>query len=266
MSSLFAPPRGYHIVMVLPDLHIPYQDDAALECVLQAHALIKPKRTIILGDWIDCASFSTHPPRNLLESLAADFKRDEIDPCNRVLDILQENTQTLVYIEGNHEDRVNRAVAGALRRSPLSAVHELISPKALLSAGRRNFIWIDYGKDPLPHYNITPDLWAFHGLSVADNAAGATVKKLISVSGVFGHIHRAQSASIRNKVDNKVIKAWSPGCLSKLQPLYATSNTTDWIHGFSLVYVKNDETSWFDFSVRIENGVCMLPGGKEIRA
>lgn len=265
--ATFAPylQRGYHLVMVLPDLHLPHQDDAALDCALKAHALLKPKRTIILGDWLDAGSFASHQPKSFLELRAIDFKRDEIDPCNRILDILQQNTELLVYLEGNHEQRIERVAVNANIRSPINAVHSLISPKNLLSAGRNRFIWIDYAKE-LNHYKITDDLWAFHGWSHAKNVAEAHLSYLMSVSAIFGHVHRAQSSARRNKVTNKIIKAWTPGCLCKLQPLYATSTPTDWIHGFSLIYVKNDGTAWFDYNVRIENGVCILPGGKEIRA
>lgn len=262
-AASFPKPSGYHVVMVLPDLHLPNHDEEALESVLAAHSFIKPKRTIILGDWLDAGAFATHQPKSVAELAAVDFKRDEIDPCNRILDILQQNTDLLVYIEGNHEARVERTAVAANARSPMAAVLGLVSPKALLSAGRRRFIWIDYF-EKLSHYKITDDLWAFHGWSHGSNVAETHLKYLMTVSGVFGHVHRLQSAARRNKVTNKIIKAWTPGCLCKLQPLYATSTPTDWIHGYSLIYVKNDGSHWFDYTVRIDNGKTVLPGGKLI--
>jgi predicted phosphodiesterase len=255
-------PKGYHLVMVLPDLHVPYQDEVALSCVLKAHDFLKPKRTIILGDWLDAEPFKTFDNKNL-KTKSCDFKKDEIDPCNRIIDTLQKNTKLLVYLEGNHEVRIERTAANAKNKS-LASVYSLISPKNLLSDGRKNFIWVPYNKE-LSHYKVTPDLWAFHGWSHSKHVAETHLNYLMSVSAVFGHVHRQQSAVRRNKVTDKIIKAWTPGCLCARQPIWATATPTDWVHGFSIIYVKNDNSSWFDYTINIEGGQCILPGGKLIK-
>ncbi|MHA2068597.1 MAG: hypothetical protein ACXABY_29900 [Candidatus Thorarchaeota archaeon] len=255
-------PKGYHLVMVLPDLHVPYQDEEALSCVLKAQEYLKPKRTIILGDWLDAEAFKTHPTKNLLEVKAHDFKRDEVDPCNKIIDKIQKNTGLTVFIEGNHEFRVERMAASGHNKG-LSAVYDLISPKTLLGANRKSWVWVPY-QQKLSHYKIAPDLWAFHGWSHSKNVAETHLNYLTSVSAVFGHVHRQQSAVRRNKVTDKRIKAWTPGCLCKLQPLWMTQTPTDWLHGFSIIFVKNDQSSWFDYTITIENGTCVLPDGKLI--
>lgn len=257
-------PKGYHLVLVLPDLHIPYHDEAALSCVLKAHAYLKPNRTIILGDWLDAEAFKSFESKSVIEMRAHDFKSDEIEPCKKVLDKLQANTRLLVYIEGNHEFRIEKTAASASSKG-FSAIYSLVSPKELLREGRSNFIWVPYHKK-LSHYKITQDLWAFHGWSHSKHVAETHLNFLMSVSGVFGHVHRQQSAVRRNKATNKPVKAWTPGCLSKLQPLWDTQTPTDWVHGFSIIYVKNDESHWFEYTITIENGVCVLPDGKLIRA
>ncbi len=256
-------PKGYHLVMVLPDLHVPYHDKPALSCALKAHEFLKPKRTIILGDWLDAEPFKTFERKSLLEKAAIDFKVDEVDPCNEILDILQKNTKLMVFIEGNHEFRIERAAANA-RNKGLAAVHSLISPKNLLGVGRKDFIWVPYNKQ-LSHYKITPELWAFHGWSHSKHVAETHLNYLMSVSAVFGHVHRQQSAVRRNKVTDRLIKAWTPGCLCERQPLWGTQTPTDWIHGFSIIYVKNDNSSWFEYTITIENGQCVLPGGKLLK-
>lgn len=255
-------PKGYHLVMALPDLHVPYHNEVALSCVLKAHEYLKPKRTVILGDWLDAEAFKTHPSKSLIEKQAYDFKSDEVDPCNKIIDRLQKNTKLTVFIEGNHEFRVERTASGAQHKG-FSSIYSLISPKQLLSAGRKSFIWIPYNQK-LSHYKITPELWALHGWSHSKNVAETHLNYLQSVSAVFGHVHRQQSAVRRNKVTGKLIKAWTPGCLTELQPLWATQTPTDWVHGFSIIYVKNDFTQWFEYTITIENGVCILPGGKLI--
>jgi len=256
-------PPGYHLVMVLPDLHIPYQDKAAISCAMKTHEFVKPKRTVILGDWLDAEPFKTFEVRTLMEARALDFKKDEIDPCNEVLDALQKNTSLVVYIEGNHEARIEKVAARA-RGTGIGSVHSLISPRNLLSQGRKQFVWVPYSKS-LSHYKITNDLWAFHGLSYSKHVAETHLNMLTSVSSVFGHVHRQQSASRRCKATDKQIKAWSPGCLCERQPLWAAQMPTDWLHGFSLIYVKNDGSHWFEYTITIKDGICVLPGGKLIK-
>ena len=65
----------------------------------------------------------------------------------------------------------------------------------------------------------------------------------------------------------RVMKAWSPGCLSKLQPLYMAHNPTEWVQGFSLIYVSSDDrTDWTEYNITIDRGRCILPDGKVLRA
>jgi hypothetical protein len=61
-----------------------------------------------------------------------------------------------------------------------------------------------------------------------------------------------------------VIRAWSPGCLSKLTPLWQSGAPNDWTHGFSLVYVG--QKSWTHYTCPIHpGGYAVLPDGTEIK-
>ena len=139
-----------------------------------------------------------------------------------------------------------------------------MSPQTLLSANRQNFTWVPYGKS-LPHYEITPNLWAIHGWYHARHAAAKHLEAAGSaVSIVHGHTHRQQLASTRNVVTGDVHKAWSPGCLAGLQPMYRHQQPTDWVHGFSMVYVGSNPLDWTEYLITIEQGRCILPDGQEI--
>lgn len=248
--------------MVLPDLHIPHHDEEALEVVMRVHRLIRPEETVILGDWLDCAAFSSHAQASLAEERAHDFLADEIEPCNELLDRLERNTKRLVFIAGNHEHRVERACLRLGRE--MQAVADLISPQRLLSRGRRRFTYIPY-TDVLARYEITPDLWALHGWSHAKNAAREVLGAAMGRSVVYGHTHRAQMETSRDPGSNRVIKAWSPGCLAQLQPFYSHSRPTTHTHGFSIIFVNRERTSWTAYSPTIQQGSCVLPSGKIIR-
>lgn len=264
MNSAPTAHPGSHLVVVLPDLHIPFHDRRALECAMQAVEYLRPHKVVILGDWLDCESFSAHGRSKLVELKATRYVADEVTPCNEVLDELARWSDKIVYVEGNHEFRVERfAVAQGSCLGP--DIYNLISPRTLLSAGRdpRDFEWVPYG-ETLTHHAITPDLWAVHGWTHAKHSASVHLDKARSISIVHGHTHRSQMHSGRDLMTGRVLKAWSPGCLSKLQPLYMHQNPTSWVHGISLVYVGRDPMDWTDYVVTIQNGRCILPDGKEI--
>lgn len=260
------PKAGSRLVMVLPDLHIPHHDEKALACVLKAYQVLRPDEVVVLGDWLDCEQFSSHGVKTIVEMRAHRFIEDELEPCNAVLDKLQKYKNKLTYIEGNHEQRIERWAANwGQRLGP--DLYKLMSPRKLIGEGRSNFTWVPYSGH-LSHYEITPALekssalWAIHGWSHAKAAARIHLQKAVSVSVVFGHTHRVQSETIRNPTNGHYLTGWSPGCLSKLQPLYQLGNPTAWGHGFSLVYVGRK--SWTEYTIKINDGKCVLPNGKEI--
>lgn len=227
---------------------------------MRALQILRPYRTVILGDWLDCDPFSTHG-RSHLDAKTETYRAAEVDPCNRLLDEVQAWSDELIFIEGNHEFRVERFCTGLGELG--QDIHDLISPRTLLSAGRRHFTWVPYG-DKLSHYEITPDLWAVHGWAHSKHAAARHLDLVRTVSIVHGHTHRQQLHSARDVTSGRVLKAWSPGCLSKLQPVYRHQQPTDWVHGFSLVYVGRDPLDWTEYIVTIENGRCILPDGTEV--
>jgi len=249
-----------------PDIHIPEHDEAALEVALRAHEKLKPDNTVFLGDVMDCGLFSAHSKRSIPESLAYDFKEKEIDPTQALLDRAQKSTKgTTHYLCGNHEERIQRWAAnnGQIALS----LYKMLDPCEFLSKGRKNFKIVPYSiptGDRMGYVQVAPDLVAVHGWSFAKNAARVHMDRSRSRSIIYGHTHRAQSESGRDPWTGGPIKAWSPGCLSKLQPLYAVGGTpTDWSHGISIVYVGRD--SWTEYSISITNGSCVLPNGSEIK-
>lgn len=256
------PKPGNHLVVVLPDTHFPHQDAKALEVAISTIELLRPDKVVLLGDFIDASSFSNHPPKSLAEPRAADFKDTELDPANKVLDRIQAASGELIYIEGNHEARVERSAAQM--GGQLLSVYSIISPQINLSKGRKNFTWIPYNS-PLPHYKIAQDLIAFHGMSVSKHAAAVNLSKLRSCSGIYGHTHRQQMDTGRDPWSNRPLKSWSPGCLSVFQMFYMHQNPSDHLHGFDMIYVKNDLSEWTNFTLTINKGETILPSGKTIK-
>lgn len=268
---------GSHAVLVLPDAHHPCEDKSAMRIVEIVAGLVKPERVVILGDWLDAAGWSRHPSRSRAEVAVHDFAA-ELESCGAAIDRIKaaSGAREVAFVEGNHEARVE---AVCLQLGPLgAAVYDMVSPRRLLTQGRPWLKWIPYspsiGERCTPrrgpgmgHYKITPDLWAVHGWSIATHAAAKHMDLARTISLVHGHTHRQQSISRRILETGRVVKAWSPGCLSELQPAWRHALPTDWVCGFSLVYVRNSNLrSWTDYTVTIDRGACVLPGGTSVRA
>lgn len=261
---------GSHLVMVLPDLHLPTHDRSALRIVLRAFEHLKPQRLVILGDWLDAAFASAHPASSRDEADKGSYIQNEIEPCRRLLDQFEENTEEIIYLEGNHEFRVERLITR--ERGAWLAIPELVLPKQLLSMNRKKkFTWIPYQHNAtrgdayrLPHYKIADGLVAVHGWSTSKYSARKHLDLVKGWSIVYGHTHRAQSDTVRHPMTGHINQSWSPGCLSSLQPMWQHGSPTEWVHGFSLIYCRNDMSKWTAYTVTIDQGECILPDGTKI--
>ena len=94
-------------VLIVPDIHFPNHDPHALDCLKQACEIIKPDEVVLLGDVVDCATFSTHV-KSRIEQKAQDFRESELSPATDLLEFFARFADKIVYLEGNHEYREAR--------------------------------------------------------------------------------------------------------------------------------------------------------------
>lgn len=258
--------------IILPDIHFGQQDDEALECVYRASRYLKPTNYLQLGDALDCGAVSSHPGVSPDET--AHTVLEEASAYNKYLDrLVGKNETPFTQMMGNHEWRVSRWAAskgGALGPDvvKLLDVGRLLRCRVDVNGEpherRKNFTIVPYAqKDLQCCYKITKDLIAVHGWGFAANAATVHMRQAAGRSIVFGHTHRMQDISSRDPITGRSIHAWTPGCLSKLTPLWQAGSPNEWLHGFSIVYVGTK--SWTHYTVKIDRGYCVLPCGKEIK-
>ncbi len=215
---------------------------------------------------MDCAPFSHHARLSVAEERGEDWKATEVDPVNAMLDEVQQYTkQTTHYLCGNHEHRVERALAklGGLGYS----LRSTLNVRTQITKGRKQFKFYDYGVAPeLMRVKITNNLYAFHGWSTALNAARTHLAASRSNSIVFAHVHRAEELVVRDYWEDRNIVAACPGTLCKLHPKYIPSGSpTNWSHGIRLVYV-GDHGNWSGYNIPIQHGSCVLPDGRQVTA
>lgn len=90
--------------LFVPDAHIPFHDEAALDLTLEVIDYVKPKTTFCMGDWADQKAVSRHPrrpgePRPDLDAELATV-RSEWQRLERAA-----RPDRLKFITGNHDIR-----------------------------------------------------------------------------------------------------------------------------------------------------------------
>jgi len=169
-------------VLVVPDMHAPYHDEAVVQCLLRVAKGASVEEIVYIGDFADFYSVSSHdksPERreNLEEELVG------------VRQLLRRFDRTGVerhtYLDGNHEHRLARYVS---KRAP-ELSRSIASMPKLLGLDNMHSTW-RHKRYGVPYY--IGDTTFLHdvgkcGVSAARGSASVYRHKL-----VFGHSHRAQ--------------------------------------------------------------------------
>jgi predicted phosphodiesterase len=226
--------------VIIPDTHGAKVDEAALAACLGDIKALDPDEVILLGDHVDCGGFlAQHHVMGYVAESSYTYEAD-IAATNAFLDALQAAAPRakVEYCEGNHERRIETwALSQTLRNSKdAEFLRRQFAPEFLLKLKERGVAYFRQGDYydglQLPGTIKRGKCYFTHGSSTSKQA---TTTMLASFAGcvVFGHTHREQSSSAR-PVHSGTIKAWNPGCLCELQPLWLHTNPTSWTHGFAI--------------------------------
>lgn len=235
----------------LPDLHLGHHSRSALRCALRLclYYGTEVTRIGILGDWLDAHSFSSHPTTP--GEKTAHYLDDEVYPCQMLLKELTTITggAEIVYLEGNHEERVRRWLLSSKAARDLESV---VTPEALLA--RDNLTWVPYRQV----FHVMGGWVACHGFTECKDAARKHLDLVPGYSVIFGHTHRQQHVVRRDPISGRLLHGICPGTLSELQPQWAKGPTT-WTHGITLLTEAGTP-----YNVPIHGGVATLPCGTQI--
>lgn len=250
-----APETGAHNktqrVIVCPDAHHPFVDQRAWECFLGATEAARPDTLVIIGDFADCYSVSSHtkdPARKV--GFDAELKATEA-ALKQIYDL---RIPRVVYCEGNHEFRLQRYLAD---RAP--ELYGLTSIRDLLQIDRmRGWEWVPYrsfiriGKVAYAH-------------DVGRAGVNATRSSLIDFGDnlVFGHTHRL-AVGYQGTVDEGMHVCMNVGWLGDYKQIDYRAQfmaRRDWQHGLGKVDYDADGRGWCQ-AIPIINGTCMIDGRK----
>lgn len=242
----------------VPDIHAPAHDKRAFAACLSAIRNVKPDRIVLLGDVGEFEGASgwkwekrKRPPLEyILPEVDNDFKA-----TNKILDDIDSAIDwecEKIFIEGNHEDRVNRLIE---EHPYLSEKYKL---QTALKLDERRYAFYPLGK----LVKVGP-VYAYHGIHAGGVMHSRAHLMKYGCNIVYGHYHDVSCYSMQR--DGDIIKAWCLGCLKDLS---ADANSwlmglpTNWSHSIGLMteWSKNPKSFTMDV-IEIKNGFCSLGAG-----
>jgi predicted phosphodiesterase len=226
----FIIPKGQNNILVLSDIHLPYQDNHALTLALNYGLENKVNAVYLNGDTIDMYQASRFTKDRRLRDLAG-----ELEMTREFLKLVQDMFKCPIYFKiGNHEARWEHYLQ--LKAPELLGIDDfkleqilrfrefgvtLVKDKQIAMAG----------KLPILHGHE----W-YGGFAPPVNPARGLFLKA-KESALVGHHHRT-SEHTEKTLSGEVVTTWSTGCLCGLEPEYAPYNNYN--HGFAHVKVGSD--------------------------
>jgi len=232
--------------LIIPDEHQPHVDPAWEELTIKAAELVRPDVVLHLGDGIDAEAASSHAKSSFAEMDEVESLFTEFFGFAKHMNNLHRAARGCRFVihAGNHEFRIQRMAAqigGQFGRD----VAKALDPQTHMTSELKGPVeWVDYSTKERNFYEITPNLISCHGWSYCEHVAAKHMKMAKGRSIVFGHCHRHQVFT-DSGLDGNPIVAWSPGYGGQLQPYWRHGTPTNWLLGFSVVYVsEKDRTNW----------------------
>lgn len=211
--------------LFVPDCHVPYHDVKAFETMLEIARDFKPDEIVVLGDFFDAYSVSFHSkdPKKMVATLEHELElsRPEIAKLQKV-----NPRARMVFLCGNHEDRIRRYVN---HHAPMLARSLGIEDTLKLPHGT---IFLPYGQR---NRYFMGKLLATHGTLFNQHVAQGMIRKY-GTSVIFGHTHRLQEFNVVN-VHGDRLKGITCGWLGDITHAGEyVLDMADWVHAFALSY------------------------------
>lgn len=264
-------------VLVLADPHFgflkdvntgelePFHDQKALDIAVRVAQTSNPDVIAILGDILDLAEWSDKFVRS---PDMYNTTQPAIEAAAVWLAQLREAcpASEIFLLEGNHEKRVmtaiNKQIPAAYGLRTSSGL-PLLSLPVMLDLEKLGIEYV--GNYPEGELWATDDIRIIHGSTVRAKS-GATATAIVddaTATTVFGHVHRQElvSRTLFNRYGSKVISAFTPGCLCRIDGIVPSVNgRMNWQQGIGMLEVIDEQV--IITPVMINNGKAYYGGVK----
>ena len=240
--------RGIKKVFFLPDTHVPYHNQSAFKIALKALNRFQPDVLVILGDFADFYSVSSHDksPNRVA------YLQDEIKAVRQCLSRIERlDIPRKIYLSGNHEYRLERYI---MTKAP--ELFGMVETDKLFKLYENNWEYIPYRKQ-LKLGNLVVS----HDYGSSGQSAHRTAAAKLGSSVIIGHTHRCATIS-RNNIHGQLLTAAMFGWLgdvTKIDYANQASMAAEWVTGFGVGYIHKDGTPILQ-SIPIVNNTCILEG------
>lgn len=235
-------------ILVVPDVHVPYHDEAAVKLLLEVAEDLELEHTIVLGDLIDCDLIS----RFLSDPRLRVPTQEEADQAQPILDRLRGVTRDrCIYTLGNHEDRIRREAWHAPDHSIVKGIEEIFDLDG----------WelVDYGEGvDIGKIYYTHDL----GKGTGGKYGAQRSQEAIQGSVVSAHSHRLDvNFSSTAKSEPRVsVKAGWLGDPSKVTYQHRAVARRECISGFVIGHLDTQTGDTFFEPAPIVDGRVFIAG------
>lgn len=213
-------------ILIVPDTHVPFHDRRAWKLLLKAAKTFQPDHVIILGDFADFYSVSSHSKNPNRENML-DKEIEEVKKCLRELkDLGAKNNQ---FISGNHCDRLERYL-----QDKAPELFNIVTVDKVLQLKEIGFEYTPYKS----FYKLGK-LHVTHDVGTAGRYAHYKALDTFQRNVVTGHTHRMGFAVEGNAEGKRHVAAsfgWL-GDITQVDYMHKINATKHWCLGFGLGYM-----------------------------
>jgi predicted phosphodiesterase len=240
------------------DLHIPFQDDRALNILYAILEDANPDLVVDHGDTLDAQEISKYPKDPINRVPLKEEIKQTAQHMARVTELTPHAEH--IWCEGNHEDRLRRLIwsladnrqAGEVLTLP--QVAEALSWPSLLGLDQLGWEMVPYPQHKLLFNKVI----LTHGEKVRAQSGQSEKAELehYSKSGLSGHTHRV--GYYGKKTYDGQVGWWGLGCMCAIRTNYASF--PNWQQGFCVITWADDRENFAVERVRIFDGIAYWRG------
>jgi len=222
--------KNSNVIAIVSDIHFDLHHEPTWRAFRKWHAVTRPAKTVILGDFVDLGMLSRyvqdqHAPINAIPQIKTFVKE---------VNALSKEAGEIVVVEGNHDERWSKAVLGAVPVALKGAIGLTLREQCESQGMADGIKWV---REDTVNKGVRCGPFVLrHGHNQAarfgagKHLAASRLTKTMGTSEVFGHHHKAQ-IHCQTALGKTAIAVANP-CMTGD---HEYNNDPDWQRGFTIL-------------------------------